>query len=191
MVLAAPTGRPKVARGGAKRNPWTTRDITFVAPTGRPVPGDAVPQSFASIHLHIVFSTKHREPLIAPEFAPRLYEYIGGTIRGAKCIPLATGGMPDHVHLLIGLGRETTVADLVRTAKAGSSRWVHDTPPDRPGFAWQSGYAAFTVSHDRLPAVQGYIAHQAEHHRTKTVQDEYREFLRAHGMEWDERYVWD
>jgi putative transposase len=150
-----------------------------------------MPQSFAAVHLHIVFSTKHRESHITPELSPRLHEYLGGTVRGTGSILLTSGGMPDHVHLLIGLGREVTIADLVRTAKAGSSRWVHETFPDHPGFAWQAGYGAFAVSHDRLPAVRGYIANQAEHHRVKSFQEEYREFLRVHGIEWDERYVWD
>jgi REP element-mobilizing transposase RayT len=148
-----------------------------------------MPQSFAALHLHIVFSTKHRDPLIVPEIAPRLYEYLGGTTRGTGPALVAVGGMPDHVHLLVSLGRETAVADFVRTVKAGSSRWVHDTMSS--SFAWQAGYAAFAVSQDRVPGVRGYIGNQAEHHRGRTFQEEYRDFLRAHDIAWDERYCWD
>jgi putative transposase len=150
-----------------------------------------MPQSFAAVHLHIVFSTKHREPSLLPEITPRLHEYLGGLIRGVKAVPVAVGGMPDHVHLLVGLGREATIADLLRDVKAGSSRWVHDTCPNLGGFAWQAGYGAFAVSRDRVPRVHRYIANQADHHKTETFQDEYRRFLRLHGIEWDERYVWD
>src|SRR5262245_6052911 len=99
-----------------------------------------MPQSLVSLHLHIVFSTKHREPLITPDLAPRLHGYIGGIARETGSVLVAAGGMPDHVHLLVSLGRQTSVADLVREVKANSSRWVHDTFPDRPWFAWQAGY---------------------------------------------------
>jgi REP element-mobilizing transposase RayT len=150
-----------------------------------------MPQSFGSIHLHVVFSTKNREPLIAPALAPRLYDYIGGTLRGHKCALLDAGGMPDHAHLLVSMSREMSAAELVRVVKSNSSRWVHDTFPDLGGFAWQSGYGAFAVSYSQLGAVRAYIAGQEEHHRTRTFQDEFRAFLKAHDMEWDERYMWD
>jgi REP-associated tyrosine transposase len=150
-----------------------------------------VPQSFAAVHLHVVFSTKNREPLIGPDLAPRLYEYLAGTARGNGCRLTTAGGVADHVHLLVSLGREIAIADLVRELKAGSSRWIHDTLPDLHRFAWQSGYGAFSVSFGLLDRVKGYIANQAEHHKSQTFQDEYRDFLRQHGIAWDERYVWD
>ena len=131
-----------------------------------------MPQSFAAAHLHFVFSTKHRQPHLIPTIAPRVYEYIGGTLRGNGCAPLAIGGMPDHVHLLIGMGREVTIADVVKTTKSASSRWMHDTMPEMAGFAWQSGYGVFAVSQDRVPGVRRYIERQAEHHRAKTFQEE-------------------
>src|SRR5687767_3842947 len=99
--------------------------------------------------------------------------------------------MPDHVHLLVSMGRETCVADLVRLVKSNSSKWLHDTQPDLAHFAWQAGYGAFSVSHSQLEVVRHYIENQAEHHRQTTFQDEYRTFLRKHGIEWDERFVWD
>lgn len=148
-------------------------------------------QLLASLHVHIVFSTKHREPLIAPDLAPRLYGYLGGVARGADSPLVAVGGVADDVHILVSLGRQTCVADLVRDLKANSSAWVHETFPDKPQFAWQAGYGAFAVSKSNVPAVRAYIAGQEARHKKRTFHDEYREFLRLHEIEWDERYVWD
>ena len=149
-----------------------------------------MPQSFASLHCHIIFSTKHRQPLITPEFQPRLFEYIGGTLRNQSCCLVAAGGMPDHVHLLVSLGRTLSVADAVRLIKSNSSEWIHDDL-HLPDFQWQTGYGAFAVSYSNIDSVKAYLANQEEHHRTRTFQDEFREFLRRHHLEWDERYVWD
>jgi REP element-mobilizing transposase RayT len=150
-----------------------------------------MPQSLASLHVHLVFSTKHREPVITPDLAPRVYGYLGGVARGADSPLVAAGGVADHVHLLVSLGRQTCVADLVRELKSNSSGWVHETFPEHPRFAWQSGYGAFAVSKSNVGAVKAYIARQDEHHRKRTFQDEYREFLRLHELEWDERYLWE
>jgi putative transposase len=150
-----------------------------------------MPQSLACLHVHIVFSTKHRESLITPNLAPRLYGYLGGIARGAVSPLLAVGGIADHVHLLVSLGRQTCVADLVRDLKANSSGWVHENFPEYAKFAWQAGYGAFAVSKSNVEAVVGYIAKQEEHHKKQTFQEEYREFLRKHEIDWDERFVWD
>ena len=150
-----------------------------------------MPQSFGSIQMHLVFSTKGREPWIVPDLAQRLYEYIGGTLRGNKCTLLDAGGIPDHVHLLISLSREMSTADLARIVKSSSSKWIHDTFPSMGYFAWQAGYGAFSVSYSEIDGVRRYIAKQEEHHRKMTFQDEFRTFLRKHDLEWDEKYVWD
>src|SRR5436309_10700974 len=149
-----------------------------------------MPQSLASVYLHIVFSAKNRAPFITPEIAARLYPYLAATALGNGTKALDVGGMPDHVHLLLSFGRGEAIADVVKTLKAGSSRWVHDTFPDLREFAWQNGYGAFSVGYRELPAVRAYIAGQEEHHRKTSFQDEYRGLLRAHGLEWDERYLW-
>jgi REP element-mobilizing transposase RayT len=149
-----------------------------------------MPQSLASLHIHIVFSTKHREPLITPDVASRLYGYIG-IARGIDSPLVAIGGVADHVHLLVSLGRQTTIADLVRDLKANSSGWVHEEFPALAQFAWQDGYGAFAVSKSNVEAVKAYIANQEKHHTRQTFQDEYREFLRLHEIEWDEKYVWN
>jgi putative transposase len=150
-----------------------------------------VPQSLASVYLHVVFSTKGRAPLITPDLRSSLYPYLTAIALGNGTKFLDVGGMPDHVHLLVSFGREVTIADTVKTLKSGSSRWVHDTFPALRQFAWQSGYGSFSVGYPELAAVKAYIANQEEHHKVTTFQDEYRDFLRRYGLEWDERYVWD
>lgn len=150
-----------------------------------------MPQSLASVYLHIVFSTKNRASLISPEMALRLYQYLAATALGNETKLLDIGGMPDHVHLLLSFGRETTLADAVKTLKGSSSRWVNDTFKGGPHFAWQAGYGAFSLGYPELAAVKSYIANQAEHHRDTTFQDELRTLLTRHGKTWDERYVWD
>ena len=150
-----------------------------------------MPQSYTCLHYHLVFSTKHRAPAITPEIRPRLWEYFGGIVRGQKGIPVQIGGTADHVHLLVTLRQEPARAAFLRELKAGSSRWVHDTFPAAGDFAWQVGYRAFTVSHSGRDAVRAYIADQEEHHRTVTFQGEFRALLVKHGIQFDEKYLWD
>jgi len=150
-----------------------------------------MPQSFAAMYVHVVFSTKQRAPSINPAWVDRLYEYIGGIVAKRRGALLAAGGIPDHVHLLISLGREWTLSDLLRDVKAGTSKWIHDTFPDERNFAWQAGYAVFSVSASNLNAVKSYIADQARHHQTLTFQDEFRHLLIKHELTSDERYLWD
>jgi REP element-mobilizing transposase RayT len=149
-----------------------------------------MPQSFASLHCHVIFNTKHRQPLISSDFQSRLYDYIGGILRNHSSALIAPGGMPDHVHLLGSLGRTISVADMVRVIKSNSSGWVHDELQLRD-FQWQTGYVAFAVSYCNIDAVKTYLANQEQHHRGQSFQDEFRELLRRHNLEWDERYVWD
>ena len=146
-------------------------------------------QSLARVLIHMVFATRHREPHLADEFRPAAFEYLGGVLSHADCIPLAVGGMPDHVHLLFGLSRTLTVAQAAEVVKKRSSAWLKGSAG--PGFAWQAGYAAFSVSQSSAGAVGAYIHDQQNHHRTRTFQDEYRILLTRHAVEFDERYVWD
>jgi putative transposase len=148
-----------------------------------------MPQSFSSLHVHVVFSTKDRTPLLRPELASRLHPYLGGIARELACPAVAIGGMPDHVHMLVDLSRERTVADVVRTIKTNSSRWMHQELGERR-FAWQTGHGAFAVSRSNLEDVKRYIADQPEHHRIRTFQEEFRMLLERHGVEFDERYLW-
>jgi REP element-mobilizing transposase RayT len=121
---------------------------------------------------------------------PRLFKYIGGILRNHSSSLSAAGGMPDHVHLLVSMARTFSVADVVRLIKSNSSGWFHNEVR-LPRFQWQTGYGAFAVSYSGIDAVKSYLANQAEHHRAQSFQDEFREILRRHELEWDERYVWD
>ena len=150
-----------------------------------------MPQSYAAMYAHLVFSTKHRSPIIRPAWAPRLYEYIGGIMAKREGKLLAAGGMPDHIHLLVSLGRKWSLSDLLRDIKAGSSKWVHDNFADDRAFAWQNGFGAFSVSVSNLDAVKLYIAEQPRHHLVMSFQDEFLALLRKHDLTWDERYIWD
>lgn len=148
-----------------------------------------MPQSLARVLLHVIFSTKHREPVIVQTMMSPLHSYLGGIARQLDCAPLQVGGIEDHVHILLGLGRTITIADLVKELKTGSSSWAKGHGAGE--FAWQAGYGAFSVSESKVQEVIAYIRNQGEHHHHRTFQEEYREFLTRHGIACDERYVWD
>ncbi len=142
---------------------------------------------YLSLHYHLVFATKNRETVIAPEWRSRMHEYLGGIISGLGGFPQGVGGVADHVHLLVGLKATHCLADVVRELKKSSSAWVHEQIGVR-AFAWQEGYAAFTVSAPVRPAVQQYIAKQEVHHRASSSRDELLEMLAKGGIEYDPRY---
>jgi putative transposase len=148
-----------------------------------------MPSTHLSLHFHIVFSTKDRHPFIESSWRSRLHEYLGGLVRATDGIPEAVGGTADHVHLLAGLKATHTLSTFVQDIKQTSSRWIHETIGVK-NFAWQQGYGAFTVSESNRGAVKEYIAKQEEHHRTKSLQEEYLAFLQKHGVQYDERYLW-
>jgi REP element-mobilizing transposase RayT len=150
-----------------------------------------MPGTHSQILLHIVFSTKRREPWISAEVAERLYPYIGGIVRAERGVLYDIGGIEDHVHLYLRWRPDESVSNLMRTVKARSSLWVHQTLPKLAAFAWQEGYAAFSVSKSQEEAVKKYIAGQAEHHTKEDFKAELLRFLRAHEIEFDERYVFD
>jgi putative transposase len=142
-----------------------------------------------SLYIHVVFGTKHQRPLIVANWRLRFHAFIGGAIRALDMIPEAVGGVSDHVHLLIGIRATHRLADVMRDVKRTSSAWVHETTGDKE-FEWQDGYGAFSVSASLIEKVKDYIANQEEHHQKKTFQEEYLEFLKSSGVEYDERYLW-
>ena len=148
-------------------------------------------KSYCNLLYHIVFSTKDREPWLRPEMGPRVHQYLGGAIRDEGGIALAVNGTADHVHILAKLRQDKAVSDVLRAIKANSSGWIHDTFRDRIAFHWQSGYGAFTVSQSQVERVRGYVLNQEEHHRIVSYQEEFVALLKAHGLEFDERYLWD
>jgi REP element-mobilizing transposase RayT len=147
--------------------------------------------SLVKNYLHIVFSTKHRAPLITESIETELYAYLSGICKHLDCQPLKTGGYIDHVHILCMLSKKITLIKLLEDVKSDSSRWIKTKGAEFQNFYWQSGYGAFSVNPAEVDRVIDYIARQKEHHSKKTYQNEYRAFLKKYRVEYDERYVWD
>jgi putative transposase len=164
-----------------------------INPNGVASGGKAImPQSLSSVHIHLVFSTKGRQPFLRnEEIRKEMHAYLGGVSKKLDCSPVVVGGTEDHTHLLCRLARTITQADWVKEIKRVSSIWIKQREPTLAAFAWQGGYGAFSVSASAIDKTYEYIANQQEHHKKQTFQDEYRAFLRKHGMEWDERFVWE
>ena len=146
--------------------------------------------SYVNLLYHVVFSTKDREPLIVEALQPRLYEYLGGIVRKHGGAPLAVNGAEDHVHLFARLRQDIALSEVVRDLKASSSGWMHKVFPGLKDFMWQRGYGAFTVSESRACAVRRYVERQKVRHRHQGFKEEFVSVLRAHGVEFDERYLW-
>jgi REP element-mobilizing transposase RayT len=142
-----------------------------------------------SLHYHLVFSTKGREPWITAEHRDRIHTYLGGVIKTMGGVAHAVGGIADHVHVFAGLRATHCLADVMRELKSESSKWIH-RELKMPWFAWQEGYGGFTVSASNLEAVRAYVLHQEEHHRVRSFQEEYVEMLHRGMVEYDERYLW-
>jgi REP element-mobilizing transposase RayT len=164
-------------------------------------------QSLAKILLHVVFSTKERQPFLKDQLLrEEVHRYLGGILTNLDCQPLIIGAVEDHVHLLFAHSRTATVAEVVKELKRGSTVWLKTKSPAEeavgnreglwPGepltdFAWQSGYGAFSIGQSQIEDVRAYIARQAEHHRKISFREEFRRFLRRYEIAFDERYVWD
>ena len=151
----------------------------------------SMPGTYSQLLLHVVFSTKGRTPWIAGDVAERLDPYMGGIVRAEKGVLYDIGGGEDHLHMDLRWRPDGSVSDLMRTVKARSSKWVHDTFPKLGAFAWQEGYSLFSVSKSQEEAVKKYIAGQAEHYNKEDFKSELLRILRAHGVEFDEKYVFD
>ena len=145
--------------------------------------------SYTNLLFHIIFSTKNRRPLITLDLEPQLYDYIGGIIRGLGGICLELNGTEDHIHLLAKLRPDRALSDVLRELKANASGWMHEVFPELKDFSWQRGYGAFTVSQSNVEKVREYIRRQKEHHTKVSFRDEFIQFLKANGVEYDERFV--
>ncbi len=148
-------------------------------------------QSLVQNYVHLVFSTKHRQPFIQPPVEAELHAYLGGICKEMGCPPIKVGGYTDHVHILCMLSKKVALMDLLEKVKANSSKWIKTKGEAYENFYWQDGYGAFSVNHTEVDVVVWYIANQHEHHRKKTFEEEYRAFLHKYEVEYDERYVWD
>ena len=147
--------------------------------------------TFTNLLAHIIFSTKDRAPFIDAELKPELLAYLGGMVREVNGQAYGINGTADHVHLLVSLPPTIALSEAMKVLKANSSRWVSEKWRARKAFGWQTGYGAFSVSKSNAPDVLKYIADQEEHHRKVTFKEEFIAFLKKHGIEYDERYIWE
>jgi REP element-mobilizing transposase RayT len=148
-------------------------------------------QSLSKIYVHLIFSTKDRERSLPDEVRPDLHAYMGGTFKGLGCSPIEINTEPDHLHALFLLARTETLSDVVGQLKTSSNDWLRSRGPQFARFFWQAGFGAFSVSQSQVEDVRAYIRNQHEPHRVKSFQEEFRSFLKAYEVAFDERYVWD
>jgi putative transposase len=141
--------------------------------------------SFVSCLMHCVFSTKERRRLITPDLQERLYPYLGGIAREHKMKALAIGGVEDHVHALISVPATLSVAKAVQLLKGNSSKWIHETFPNKRLFEWQEGYGAFSISASGVKPTLRYIESQKEHHQRHSFEDELITFLEKNGIQYE------
>jgi len=144
-------------------------------------------QSLVKNYIHIIYSTKNRQPFIQQEYEIELYKYLGGVCKAHDCAPIQVGGHLDHVHILCLLSKRMTIADLLEEVKTDSSKWMKKRAAELKNFYWQDGYGAFSVNPREVDMVTEYIQNQREHHSTKTFKDEYLAFLKKYKVEYDER----
>ena len=150
-----------------------------------------MPQSYSSILIHLVFSTKHRMPIITPEAEVELYKYCNKVLNTNDSPALAIGGTADHIHILFALARTKSVADVVEELKADSSKWFKKKGRKLKNFYWQAGYGAFSIGRSGVPDLIAYIERQKEHHKKVPFQREFTSPLKLYDVEYDERYIWD
>lgn len=147
--------------------------------------------TFSQIHIQLVFAVHGRANVIKDEWEDRLYRFIAATIKNKGQKPLIINGMPDHIHILLGLRPSMAISDLVRDIKSNSARFINEQKFLKGKFNWQEGYAAFSYSKSQVPAVCRYIENQKEHHKNHSFKDEYLDILRKAAVEFDERYLFE
>lgn len=151
-----------------------------------------MPQSLAKVIVYIVYSTKNRTPWLKnANLRTELYAYNATILKKRDSPAIVIGGVEDHIHILALLSRKVAIMDLVQESKTETSKWVKKQGPGLQDFAWQAGYGIFSVSESNCGQVKSYIESQSEHHLRMSFQDEFRALCGRHGVELDERYVWD
>lgn len=150
-----------------------------------------MPQSLSNVIIHLVFSTKNRNPWITPALQGRFHAYLATLARDQDCQAYRVGGVEDHVHLAIRLARTLSQADLVQSLKTKSAKWIKKQDPTCHDFQWQLGYGCFSISASHLDQLIAYIDRQEEYHRNRTFQDEFRLLCQRYRVTFDERYCWD
>src|SRR6185503_20827172 len=150
-----------------------------------------MPQSLAKILIHLIYSTKNREPYLIEGLRDELHRYTAAILKELDSPALLVNSVEDHVHIAFVLSRTQSISHVVQEIKTGTSKWLKTKAANLAQFHWQNGYGAFSVSQSNLDGVLKYVANQPEHHRRKSFQEEYREFLSRYQIAYDERYVWD
>lgn len=150
-----------------------------------------MPQSLSKIYLHIVFHIKTTSPQIDEAHLERVHSYIGQLVNSTGCSVIRVGGIGDHVHVLCLLSRNETVSHLVEEIKRNSSRWINTLGQEYECFAWQGGYAVFSVSESLINKTIEYVIKQKEHHKKLSFNEEYIQFLKLYNIDYDERYVFE
>ena len=148
-----------------------------------------MPNTYTQLYIQFVLAVKYRESLIKKEWKDELYKYITGIVQNNKSKILGINGMPDHIHIFIGMRPRQSIAALVQNVKAESSKWIKEKNFCATLFAWQEGYGAFSYSKSHVPDVIRYIQNQEAHHQKETFLDEYRKMLKAFEIEYDEQYM--
>lgn len=148
-------------------------------------------QSLTKLYVHLIYSTKNREPFLGDEIRERVHGYLATVIRSVDSPYVVVGGVADHVHILFDMGKMHAPVEFVEQVKRESSKFVKTLGTQYRNFYWQRGYGMFSVSPTHLADAEKYVRNQEEHHRTKTFQEEYREFLERYNIAYDEQYVWD
>ena len=147
--------------------------------------------TFSQIYIHALFAVKERENLISKRWQADLYKYIAGIIRNKDQKPIIIGGMPDHLHVFLGLRPSMAISDIVRDIKNNSSNFINERKFVNGKFSWQEGYGTFSYSHSQIENVYNYILYQESHHHSKTFKEEYFDFLKEFDIEFNEKYLFD
>jgi len=147
--------------------------------------------TYTQIYIHIVFAVRGRQNLISKDWKDELYKYITGIITNEGQKLIAINGMPNHIHILIGLKPDKSLSDLVRDIKANSSRFINERSWINGKVEWQTGFGAFSYNHSQLTNVINYIQNQEEHHKKKTFKEEYVEFLKSFDVDYKNEYIFD
>ncbi|HGE72440.1 TPA: IS200/IS605 family transposase [Candidatus Poribacteria bacterium] len=147
--------------------------------------------TYTQIYIHVIFTVQGRQNLISKQYKDELYKYITGIIQSKKQKVIVIGGMPDHIHILIGIKPDIALSDLVRDVKSNSSKFINEKRWVIGKFSWQEGFGAFSYSQSQLDSVASYIKNQEKHHSKKTFREEYLELLKKFDVEYNPKYIFD
>jgi len=150
-----------------------------------------MPNTYTQIHIQFVFAVKFRHGLISSSWKDELYQYITGIVQNNKHKLICINGMPDHIHILIGVRPHQSISDLMQDVKGGSSKWINEKKFLKGKFEWQQGYGAFSYSKSHVKDVIHYIQNQEQHHQKKTFLEEYVDFLKKFEVEYEESFIFN